>query len=722
MFDSAVYPGRAAAVARAAPAMSLPEVWRNSRREVRAWDEAIVFMASKAWSEENVSQFGFGATLRQRGATIQAIQFSSRQSRNQNRTRRRDSCVIRARFRIARERKRRKNSRMNPPRFILLFFAMFWLRSAAPTAIAAATTESPFAIRGTLPWHNFLSGPTTWDEPQFEEYLDRLRALGLNCVVFHCYTGGAERYTPYVEPLIRIRYRDVIPLAALDTSLTARWGYRPLRLSEFAFDTARLFPHSEGEDAFGAHCAVLATTNEERYARAQALMRRVVSLAHDRGIQVGLGFEFGIHPPELASIVPPDSMIRGAMLPDPTHPSSIEILHHTIDNILEVYPDIDWIWLWLHEHTMHVGTPQLSPSFQRLLDRERDHFAEAKNETALFTGVWSVAYIREACVYLRTRAPRVRIAISGWGGGDQLPAVLQGLDRALPPDIVFTCLNPGQGTQPQPEFLAAIGRHRAVWAIPWLEGDASLWHLQPRVKILRDQVGLAADQGLNGVLAIHWRTEETRLNLEAFARFAANPGAAPGVEAIYAEDCARRYGVKAAVRLAPELVRWDIDQWLVPASPEYYAYDPSWGRLQPGQRERVESLLRSVNAEEEGADDPWHKSNLDWLAANLEFTLLLDEVGRRLEPAYRLKNHWLSGEWRDSVAGPEWADAKHQLESAPIERLFLSYARRVRSRGELGVLSSLNQRVWLQYRELEEFLQKGFPDGRAHASPVKQAR
>jgi hypothetical protein len=28
----------------------------------------------------------------------------------------------------------------------------------------------------------------------------------------------------------------------------------------------------------------------------------------------------------------------------------------------------------------------------------------------------------------------------------------------------------------------------------------------------------------------------------------------------------------------------------------------------------------------------------------------------------------------------------------------------VRSRGELGVLSSLNQRVWLQYLELREFL------------------
>ena len=42
--------------------------------------------------------------------------------------------------------------------------------------------------------------------------------------------------------------------------------------------------------------------------------------------------------------------------------------------------------------------------------------------------------------------------------------------------------------------------------------------------------------------------------------------------------------------------------------------------------------------------------------------------------------------------------------SAPIEALFRTFARRVRSRGELGEMSSLNQKLWLQYRELDKFL------------------
>ena len=612
------------------------------------------------------------------------------------------------RFQVAGRSKAGNNPCMNPfvSRSVLVVFSILLASAAAATPAAPALRDSPFAIRGTLPWHNFLSGPTAWDEEQYVEYLDRLQSLGLNYVVFHCYTGGAERYAPYVEPLIRIQYRNVVPLAALDTSLTARWGYRPMRLSEFAFDTARLFPRPQGVDAFGARCAVLPRTNEERYTEAQGLMRRVLAAAHERGIQVGLGFEFGIHPPELASIVPHESIIRGALLPDPTHPSSIEILRNTIDNIIEVYPAIDWIWLWLHEHTMHVGTPQFSGPFRRMLERERGHFTEAKDDATLFTGVWSLAYIREACAYLAARAPRVRVAISGWGGGGQLPAVLQGLDRALPAEVVFTCLNPGQGTQPQPEFMAVIARRRAVWAIPWLEGDASLWHLQPRVNLLRDQVRLAADQQLDGVLAIHWRTEETRVNLDAFARFAAEPGSPPSVAAYYAEDYVDRYGEKAAELLAPELTRLDVEQWLVPASPEYFAYDPAWGRLQPAQRGRVEDLLGAIQTEAARADEPRHKSNLDWLAANFEFTLLLDEVGRRLEPAYRAKARWVAGELPQVEEGPELAVAQRELESAPVEQLLRCFARRVRSRGELGVLSSLNQRVWLQFRELKDFLEE----------------
>ena len=141
-------------------------------------------------------------------------------------------------------------------RLIVRLSMAAWLIPIAFVAAAAepTTAEKPreFAVRGTLPFHNFLSGPTAWNEEQYRAYSDRLAALKLNLVSFHCYTGGAERYVTYVEPMVRIKYRDVLPDAAFDTSMTARWGYRPLAVKDFAFGTGKLFDLPDGAQAFGA--------------------------------------------------------------------------------------------------------------------------------------------------------------------------------------------------------------------------------------------------------------------------------------------------------------------------------------------------------------------------------------------------------------------------------------------------------------------------------------
>jgi len=587
-----------------------------------------------------------------------------------------------------------------------------WLLAAcflASASVRAGEREAPndtkrFRIRGTLPWHNFLSGPTTWDEEDYRRYLDRMQSLGLNYVTFHCYTGGAERYAPYVEPIIRIQYRDVLPLATFDTSLTARWGYRPMAVSDFAFGTGSFFDLPEGARAFGSRCALLAKDTQDHYDRAQTLMRRVIEMAHERGIQVGIGFEFGIHPPEFASIVPPDSWIRGAMLPDPTHPASIEILHNTLDDIREAYPDLDWIWLWLHEHTMYVGKASGSGKLQELMERDAHFFEDAGDESDLLTGVWSLAYIRAAQGYLARKAPHVRLAISGWGGGAQLPGTLRGLNRALPKEIVFTCLSPDQGWSPQPSVLEEISKDREVWAIPWLEGDQQLWHLQPRVSLLQEHVRLAGEQNLDGVLAIHWRTEETRANLDAFAQAVADPGKAATVEEFYRRDCRQQFGPAAAEKLAAMLAALDREQALNILSSEYFPYDPNWGRLKPELRSRLEKYLEEIKPLRAATRDEAHAANLGWLRDNFEFTLLLDQVSRAIEPAYRLKERCLCEEMSEAELAEEKVTARRAFAEAPIEGLFRTFARRVRSKGELGELSSLNQRVWLQYRELEQFL------------------
>ncbi len=570
----------------------------------------------------------------------------------------------------------------------------------------AVAGDGPMQIRGTLPWHNFLSGPTAWNEADYRHYLDKMQSLGMNFIGFHCYTGGAERYAPYVEPMIRIEYRNVVPLTGFDTSVTARWGYRPLEIKDFAFNTGQLFP--AGLSVYGADYAIQAQTNEQRYQLAQQLLRRVLEMSHERSIQFAMGFEFGIHPPEFASIVPPESWIRGANLPDPTHASSIEILYNTINNILTAYPGIDYIWLWLHEHTMFVGQPQMSGAFRESFDKSTSLFTDANHPGAAFTGVWSLEYITNAYNYIKHQAPQVKVIIGGWGGGNQLPVVLRGLDKALPRDIIFSCLNPNQGWEPQMQVLEEIGNNRPVWAIPWLEGDAKLWHLQPRVTMLREQIELAYTQNLDGVLAIHWRTRETQTNMEAFAQFSADPVNMPSVEQFYDQDCRKLYGAEAAKLLSPLLAQMDRERWMdQPESPEYWPYNPEWGRIHPDLEKKLLELHSLVLTCQKKADGE-QRDNLYWLEANIRFTLLLDQVSRRIEPAYQLKERWFTENLSHLVIKSELAKARQEFYSAPVEALFNTFQGRKLSRGELGVLSAVNQKLWLQIRELDQFLHNQF--------------
>lgn len=589
---------------------------------------------------------------------------------------------------------------------LTIFTMACFVAGAADKTNAPPPVTPAFEIRGTLPWHNFLSGPSAWNEADYRSYLDDLATNGLNFVGFHCYTGGAERYAPYVEPIIHLKYRDVLPEAGFDTSLTARWGYRPLAVKDFAFGTDKVFQLPRGARAFGEDGAVTARTIEERYRSAHDLMRKVVTMAHERGIQVAIGFEFGVHPPEFASIVPPDSRIPGAMIPDPMHPANIEILQSALDDILHEYPGVDWIWLWLHEHSMYVAPPTLTGRFGEFCQREEKYFADATSWRDAFTGIWALAQIRQVQDYLALHSPKTRLVIGGWGGGLQLPPVLRGLDRALPTNIVFSCLNPAMGTEGNEPVLAEIASHRPVWAIPWFEGDSALWHLQFRAASVSKQVKDAYRDKFAGVIGIHWRTEEIRPNVEAFALTARDPKNAPAAEDLYHRHCTERYGATAAAELGPLLLRFEQEQQLGNLrSGEYYPYDPGWGRVTPDLADKLKSTIGLIQRLENSlpATSP-QRTNLSWLAGNFRFTLLLDEVGRKMEPAYVLKYKSFLGPTEAGTRRAEAIAARQEFDAAPVKELFQTFARRVRSRGELGELSSLNQKLWLQYRELDQFL------------------
>jgi hypothetical protein len=516
----------------------------------------------------------------------------------------------------------------------------------------------------------------------------------------------------YVEPMIRIAYKSILPEAFLDNSLTARWGYEPLAIKDFAFNTSRLYPGDGG--AFGSDCSVSSTKKEDHYRRTQAMMQKVLAMARERGMQTAMGFEFGVHPPEYFSLIEEGLYWEGtgSMIANPAHYQAVEILYATIDNILETYPDVDWIWLWLNEHSFFGFDAEMAlrnPGFKSLFEKYSSLFDEPRATISQkLTGVWALQYVKLAYEHLRKVAPGKKLLLGGWGGSNQLPAILAGLDKGLPQDIVFSCLNPGLGELPQPEFIAAIAVHRKFWSIPWLEGDHQLWHQQPRVKVMREQVQQARAMKHDGVLAIHWRTEETKVNFEAFARYASDHGDTASVSEIYRSFLHRECGPRAAEELTALFTRFDEEGWLRgTGSPEYYGYTPEWGRIDPVTRAKLQGFIDRIEQVRGRTTDSLQRANLAWFAADLRFTLLLDVVGRKLEPAYALRKQLAAGDPVDQQqTGSDLRAARKSFDEAPLEELFSVYASRIRSRGELGVMSSLNQKLFNEYNDLRKFLSR----------------
>lgn len=580
------------------------------------------------------------------------------------------------------------------------------------TSCTLLNAQDKFNIRGVLPWHNFLSGPTSWNLDDYKEYLDKCQKEGINFIGFHNYTGGGERYSTYVEPMIKIEYKNILPLADLGNSQSPRWGYLPMNVADFVFDTDKAFDLPETAVAFGSDASILSQTNEEHYTRTQDLMRNVLKMAHDRGMKMAMGFEFGVLPPEYFSLNVEGDCFYWAgesnMVPNPRNQIAIELHYAAIDNILETYPNIDYIWLWLNEHSfMSVDTKKAlqNKDFAEAYKQYENVFREATDESSRFVGVWALTYMQLTYDYLKSKNSNTKLILGGWGGGHQLPSLLKGLDRALPKDVIFSCLNPDLGKSPQPDFLTEIAKNRTTWTVPWIEGDHQLWHFQPRVDMMREHVKLASEQNLDGVITIHWRTEEPRFNFKTFAHFASNRKSDLSVEQLYMKYLSEEFGTDAAKKLTPILTKMDVDQiqWNVP-SPEFYAYTPDWGKLDENNVILRKALIENAETALPKIKNKSQQENLERFIAMFRFELLLGEVSDAMLPAFNLKKAELQSGKKHNAA--EYREVYNKLQSAPMKAMFDTYVKRVNSQGELGVLSSMNQRIWREYSDLKIFLEK----------------
>jgi hypothetical protein len=534
-----------------------------------------------------------------------------------------------------------------------------------------------FAVRGLLPWPDFLNCITVYNGEDFQAYFEAMLRMRFNLFGMHVYSGARQ----WAESYLAFEFAGAGHLAFLDTTATHRWGYLPQRTSTFGMGAGDFY---DGE-VFGSDAARWARDPWEAAELARNLLRKAFAWAKRLGIRTGIGFEPYQIPDEIWRALPPE--VRPAELPDRRAAgprfdiesvTARQLLETRLDRLLEAYPDVDYVWLW---------------------EDEQMNWESRRKGIPL-----SVTPFLQAHDFLRRHAPAKRLVVSGWGG---VARHFEYFHQKLPGDVIFSCLSDSLGWDPVHEVFGKLGA-RERWPIPWLEDDPGMWQAQFHVHRFERDVNLAAKYGCQGMLGIHWRHRIVDPTAGYFARSLWDASLRPA--RYYEAYAATQAAGERAGRLATLLTDIDRNRKLLSTftgefkdghavtrqfSGDYNEAFTFWSGYEPApavvasQKEVLAELRRLVA----GAASPLERERLAYLAGHVEFLVpyaeawsLAARIHRVLEKAAERNKSGAGGDARRLVAAeavPLWMRLAGEVRAA-----MLAFQRIVATRNDLGTLAS----------------------------------
>jgi hypothetical protein len=318
-----------------------------------------------------------------------------------------------------------------------------------------------FAVRGLLPWPDFLNCISVYNKEDFLAYFASMLRMRFNMFGMHVYTQNEPN--PMAESYLSFEFAGSGHRSALEDTSMRSWGYLPQRTSTYSMGAAQFFDR----DTFGADATRLAADNWDIAARTTAMMRSAFSFAGDLGISTGIGFEPYQNPAEIVRALPPEALSHPNGFIEST--TARDLLESRLADLLERYPMVDYVWLWQDENANWESREKKIPL--------------------------SVTPFLQAHDFLMRNAPDKQLVVTRH---------FQSLHERLPEDIVFSALSDSLGWDPVNEAFSKLGS-RQRWPIPWLEDDPSMWFSQFRASRFQMDMNRAQNFGCQGVLGIHWR-------------------------------------------------------------------------------------------------------------------------------------------------------------------------------------------------------------------------
>jgi len=347
------------------------------------------------------------------------------------------------------------------------------------------------ATRMGLDWHNFLSGCSTWNLTEWQQYISQMAKMGYNTIMVHTYGNN---------PMDVYSFNGKTkPYGSLPTTIKGRDWHTP-----HVNDVRRMVGGSAFYGpVFGADAALV--PDEQRAEAARALTQQIFDFARERAMEVYWALDVDTsmaNPKELISTLPEDALIGSGSISDtaatavtktvapkeksnltlanPDHPEGYRFYKAHIEKLLYDYPQITCLTVWFR-----MGwTPWLNLKLEQLPSAWQEEYHKATagtpaGETPLAAPeMLGIAKITKAfrLALDEIGRPDVKLAVGSWNFN---PRFLAGLELFLPPEVPYigldynihhlqsSLITPGKDHDALVEFAS----HRPLIPVIWSHGD-----------------------------------------------------------------------------------------------------------------------------------------------------------------------------------------------------------------------------------------------------------
>ncbi|MDR3232740.1 MAG: hypothetical protein LBT46_03595 [Planctomycetaceae bacterium] len=341
-----------------------------------------------------------------------------------------------------------------------------------------------FALRGVNPWGSHPQGFDQWSADDYIVHIGQLAKMRMNFIGIHCYPEAL----PYAEPTVWLgeekninpdgTVRFSYPSHYFSTGIKGHWGgIAPKAPADYLFGGDKLFPPQSRQPDVMRDCPAGPQTPEEcneLFNRTGQQFAKAFTFAKQLGVKTCIGTEAPL------------------TIPKSVNEKDVKTVYKAIFKRIQAAHPLDYYWIWTNENwTWHSNKPE---------------------ETAKV-----IDDILIAAEALKEAGSPFELATAGWVVGPAEDRAL--LDKKLPADISISSISRNVGHTPVDAAYKQITRAKK-WAIPWLESDTYHGLNNPQIFVGRTfkDAADAKSYGCNGLMGLHWRTEELSPNFAALAQ------------------------------------------------------------------------------------------------------------------------------------------------------------------------------------------------------------